>query len=359
LNLPNGLPAVNSNTVSTAVNAAPSTPTLTLTNAVDPSSASPGDILLYTLRYANTGSTMVVGATVQDQVPAGTTYISSDSSGEFAGGVVRWPLPNIAPGGTGQVRFRVQINSDVPQGSTITNQGQLNPPGGGAPILSNTVATTVGPATPVASVVGTWTTFPRTGSPPATAHASLTVDPNGRFTVWARSQDGSTIAHWAQGAISAAGTLDVTSTDNAVHFTGQLSADRQTAQITAARSNADSFTVTAARQPDVNAVPTQYANTFNGNGLSANGDQLAVALSIDPGGNATVAARAVNGFGVAVRQFSTLAVTPDGKLVSTDGQRQVGTLQTQNSDLVLSYDFQTVGYENLFSVPLQPFAASP
>ena len=50
---------------------------------------------------------------------------------------------------------------------------------------------------------------------------------------------------------------------------------------------------------------------------------------------------------------------PDGRLISSDGNVLLGTVQEVNGSLGLIYNFQATGYQNSFPVALSPFAGGP
>jgi uncharacterized repeat protein (TIGR01451 family) len=337
----------------------PPPPQLSLSKSVDKPNVPPGGTLTYTLTYANTGSQPFT-ATILDPLPAGESLAGPVNGGGLDGTAVQFNIGTLAPGATGTVSFTVLVSASVPAGTTLTNQAQITGPGLGQPVLSNpvntpVVAPTVPPPVPGgSSFAGTWSTLPLNAPAPATRHASLTVDAQGKFTVWARSQDGTTIATSAQGVVNPDGSFSATSVDGLVQFSGQISADHQTATIAANRPGVLNFSLTALRRVDVNALPAGLTGTFKGAGAAANGDQFQVRLSIDPGGNATVQAQVI-GLGL---QFATLQVMPNGVLISPDGNRQVGTLQAGNNGLILTYNYvvASVGYQNTFQVAL---AAGP
>src|SRR5262249_56959658 len=135
-------------------------------------------------------------------------------------------------------------------------------------------------------------------------------------TVWVVSADRQTIARAAQGHLMPDGSFDVVSNqfNVLVHFSGQISADRQTAQINADRPGVLSFTVTAPRVLDVNptALPNPLVGTFNGSVVASDdGARLQVRLSIDPGGNSTFEAEAIPPGSISVRlHFAHFYVTP-------------------------------------------------
>jgi uncharacterized repeat protein (TIGR01451 family) len=344
-----------SNTVATTVTAAQIA--LTLNKQVDRATAQPGETLTYTLTYANNGSQTFDRLFIQDALPENTTFIDATQGGVLLVGSVRWTVEPVPPGATGTLQFRVQVNQGVPAGTVIPNQAQL---GGGSanpfpPILSPRVTTTVtgGGGQPPTSFAGTWFAVPPTG------HAvSLTVDSRNRFTLWAVSADRSTVQRSAQGTLNADGSFNVFSADQQVQFTGQVAANGQSATIEVNRHGILTFGVTAPRAPDVNPLPADLVGTWNGFGVAANGDRMQVRISTDPGGNATFHGEVVReGSSSPRHQFAHFYITPNGQVIDPAGNQQVGTLQLQGNQVVLSYFFQhsqPPPYQNTFQVTLQP-----
>src|SRR5205814_9146131 len=71
--------AINSNTVSTTV--APAQVLLALTKQVDKQSAPAGDLLTYTLNYANNGTQTFTQLQIVDPLPPNTTFDSANNGG--------------------------------------------------------------------------------------------------------------------------------------------------------------------------------------------------------------------------------------------------------------------------------------
>lgn len=106
----------------------------------------PGDEVLYTLSYANTGTEAATNVVVSDPIPAGTAYITGSASevGDLVFSIdkgksykkpallsyevttgdgkkvkrvaspeeythIRWTIPSVAPGGKGSVSFKVKV----------------------------------------------------------------------------------------------------------------------------------------------------------------------------------------------------------------------------------------------------------
>lgn len=120
----------------------------TTVRLVPTQTASPGDVVQYTLTYANKGDEVARDAAIDDPIPRGTTFLAGSATGEGAqilysidGGKsfapperltrevrlpsgdlerrpaapseythVRWIIPKVPPGATGSVGFRVRVS---------------------------------------------------------------------------------------------------------------------------------------------------------------------------------------------------------------------------------------------------------
>lgn len=113
-----------------------------------PTVAARGQIITYTLSYENVGGAHATGVTIQDPIPASTTYVNGSMAINTGSGWVgltdaadgdqgTYVPPNlivrpgatpgiIAPGETGQIRFSVQIDEDLPSGSLVRNWATLD-----------------------------------------------------------------------------------------------------------------------------------------------------------------------------------------------------------------------------------------
>lgn len=114
--------------------------TITLLKMVDKNTALPGDEIIYTIHYKNTGQTAAVNLIIVDTIPFNTTYVSGSlkkgsasstyltatsltdihdsDEGYITGSTVFFNIPTVAPDdGTpdsgsdeGKVYFKVKIN---------------------------------------------------------------------------------------------------------------------------------------------------------------------------------------------------------------------------------------------------------
>ena len=88
-----------------------SLPYLTL-DIQGPETAAPGDTILYTLVYANTGSATAFTPVLRDTIPSIVTFV--DASGthlyDSTASAVEWQLPSLAPGDKDTLSLYVRIN---------------------------------------------------------------------------------------------------------------------------------------------------------------------------------------------------------------------------------------------------------
>jgi uncharacterized repeat protein (TIGR01451 family) len=85
-------------------------PVLTVTKSVGKVSAAPGDTLVYTLTYQNTGNGRATGVTVTDVLPDHTTFVSASGGGVPTAGTVAWPVGDVPAGTTASVMLTVRID---------------------------------------------------------------------------------------------------------------------------------------------------------------------------------------------------------------------------------------------------------
>lgn len=113
-----------------------SVPVLALTKTNQPTGeVKPGDTIIYTLCYSNTGNGDATGVLLTDALPRYTSYVAGSATNggtyDAAAGMLTWNLGTLAPDATGCVSFAVTVNmtipgaKDVSQGLTIDNTATL------------------------------------------------------------------------------------------------------------------------------------------------------------------------------------------------------------------------------------------
>lgn len=99
---------------------------ITAAKSSDPVTGSvvhPGDTVTYTIALTNAGLAADNSVTVEDAVPAGTTYVPSSASdgGTLTGGIITWSGLTVPAQGTKSVTFKVTVNATDTDGQVIPN----------------------------------------------------------------------------------------------------------------------------------------------------------------------------------------------------------------------------------------------
>jgi uncharacterized repeat protein (TIGR01451 family) len=102
-------------------------PIVTFSKSVDLSQANPGDTLVYTLSFENTGTGWASGIVVNDTIPGDTTFVSSSPSYDYnSGDMYSWNVGSLAPGANGTITISVTVNAYTPDGTTLLNTATLD-----------------------------------------------------------------------------------------------------------------------------------------------------------------------------------------------------------------------------------------
>ncbi|MCJ2563480.1 MAG: DUF11 domain-containing protein, partial [Candidatus Thermoplasmatota archaeon] len=103
-----------------------SRPIISVVKTVDKSEALPGDTLVYTIYYNNTGSGNAAHVWVNDTLPNNVTYQTSSEPYESQNGnTYIWHFTDIAPG-SHTFTITVTVDLNVPPGITLVNWAFLN-----------------------------------------------------------------------------------------------------------------------------------------------------------------------------------------------------------------------------------------
>ena len=82
-----------------------------------------GDVIIYSLRYENTGNEAATGVVITDELSEMVTYINGSCSRDctFANGTLTWNIGDLEAGQARIVSYRVTVNEDVQTGDIIKN----------------------------------------------------------------------------------------------------------------------------------------------------------------------------------------------------------------------------------------------
>jgi len=139
----------NSNTVIVKVTAKPNLKLVKSASSLTEGKAVPGEEITYTLAYSNPGDATARDTKITEDIPAGTTYVSSSPSCTPNGTPVTsvtCSLGDVKPGDTGTVTLVVRVNDDV--GCQVCNTAYIKSAdqNNGTPVASNQVCLTGVPA---------------------------------------------------------------------------------------------------------------------------------------------------------------------------------------------------------------------
>jgi len=91
-----------------------------------PAKVIPGFPITYTIAYANAGPDTALDVYVDDMLPAGVTYVSSNPAGVLVNaGYIRWYLGNLAVGANGTITLVGNVDTTMAEGSTLVNTAAI------------------------------------------------------------------------------------------------------------------------------------------------------------------------------------------------------------------------------------------
>jgi len=107
---------------------------LTLSKSQSSPNRTPGQTVTYTLTYENTGTGKAVNAGVTDQLSTNITFVNNSivvpngqsASYNSTNRTITWTIGTVLGGGTGTMTFDATVNSGVPSGTNISNQGSIS-----------------------------------------------------------------------------------------------------------------------------------------------------------------------------------------------------------------------------------------
>jgi uncharacterized repeat protein (TIGR01451 family) len=141
------LSATGATTVTAPASVTVSNALLSLKSSAAPSPVAAGAQLTFTLMYANLGALTVADATITDQLPLGTTFVSASAGGTYDGTSkqVTFTIGALAEGGGGTVSFVVAVGPSVEGGTILADAAALTATGNPTAIAHGTAAVLIPP----------------------------------------------------------------------------------------------------------------------------------------------------------------------------------------------------------------------
>ena len=113
-------------------------PVLTLTKDDGGVTVNPGDTIVYTLSYGNSGSYPSTGVMLTEFLPANTTFNAAASSAGWvlSGADYVYTIGSLAAGASGTVNFAVDVDAGLTEATTIQNMAHLEDDYLAAPVMA-------------------------------------------------------------------------------------------------------------------------------------------------------------------------------------------------------------------------------
>jgi uncharacterized repeat protein (TIGR01451 family) len=97
------------------------TPIITVDKTAKQTTADPGDIIEYTIKYSNIGTGNAADIWINDTIPGYTTFYSATPSyTSVSGNVYTWHFTNVAPGNY-QITLKLKVDVGTPDGTILSN----------------------------------------------------------------------------------------------------------------------------------------------------------------------------------------------------------------------------------------------
>ena len=88
-------------------------PILQISKTANVEFVQPGDLIAYAIEFTNDGNVDATTVTIEDLLPAGTTFVSAAGDGVLNGNRVTWTFPFLGVGQVGSVSLVVSVDADT------------------------------------------------------------------------------------------------------------------------------------------------------------------------------------------------------------------------------------------------------
>ncbi len=97
-------------------------PVMTLVKKANTSTADPGDIIIYTISYENTGTGVATNIWINDTIPADTTFVESTPNHDsMSGDTYTWFFASVGAKTKGEIQIKVQVDIGTADGTLLRN----------------------------------------------------------------------------------------------------------------------------------------------------------------------------------------------------------------------------------------------
>jgi uncharacterized repeat protein (TIGR01451 family) len=90
-------------------------------NKTAPAYAEPGETIVYSVTWGNSGSLIATGAILTDTLPGGVTFVAANPPQDSGPNPLVWNLGDVAPGASGTHTVTVTVNGGLSDGTVLTN----------------------------------------------------------------------------------------------------------------------------------------------------------------------------------------------------------------------------------------------
>ena len=102
-------------------------PVMTFSKSADATTADPGDVIVYTLKYENKGTGWASLVEIVDTIPGDTIFVSSSPwYNSVSGNQYTWNIGDVAPGGSGTITIVVTVAVGTPDETLLHNEATLD-----------------------------------------------------------------------------------------------------------------------------------------------------------------------------------------------------------------------------------------
>jgi uncharacterized repeat protein (TIGR01451 family) len=109
-------------------------------NKTAPAYAEPGETIVYSVTWGNSGALTAINSILTDTLPAGVTFVAASPPQDSGPNPLVWNLGNVAPGASGTHIVTVTVNGGLSDGTVLTNTAVITTETSEVATTNNTAA---------------------------------------------------------------------------------------------------------------------------------------------------------------------------------------------------------------------------